>query len=52
VRIWYQFQAPDRTILKGFVVANSQDLKGRNQPSVGTPVTVLYSEDSGGHMML
>jgi hypothetical protein len=51
VRVWYQFETPRKKIVKGFAEAHRQDLKAKDLPPVGTPVTVVYA-DNGSHMML
>jgi hypothetical protein len=51
VSVKYQFQSPTGRILKGRAHAHRQDLRGKDLPPVGTPVTILYADDSA-HMML
>jgi hypothetical protein len=51
IQVWYTFETPRKTIVKGFAEAHRQDLKDKELPPVGTPITVVYA-DNGSHMML
>jgi hypothetical protein len=46
VMVRYQFESPHGKRLKGYSEALRNDLKGVALPLVGTPVTVLYADDS------
>lgn len=45
VKITYEFETPDGRILTRSLSRRREDLKGKELPAAGTPVTVLYADD-------
>lgn len=45
VKITYEFETPDGRILTRSLSRRREDLKDKELPAVGTPITVLYADD-------